>query len=140
MAIILEVRMAVLQCVDYPKSFDKDTPMSVQLKAERLKLFPQNKSAIYIDTPDDPFLKKALDFLNISFSQIYLVKGNKYSGTNYDLFAIVYYLRSRKICTLSFIQKYIFTERSIYNYKRHVPNFINKRKYIDLFNYLDSLS
>jgi len=113
--------------------------MSVQLKAERLKLFPQNKSVIYIDTPDDPLLKKALDFLNISFSQIYLVKGNKYTGTNYDLFAIVYYLRSRNICKLSFMQKYIFTQRNIYNYKRHVPNFINKRKYIDLYKYLDSL-
>lgn len=132
--------MAVLEYIDFPKSFDKGTPMSVQLKAERLKLFPKNKSVIYIDTPDDPFLRKALDFLNISFSQIYLVKGTKYTGTNYDLFAIVYYLRSRKICTLSFVQKYIFTERNVYNYKRHVPNFINKRRYIDLFTYLDSLS
>ena len=150
MVIILEVRMAVLQCVDFPKSFDRDTPMSVQLRAERLKLFPQtNKHKMLnlrnikkypdIDTPEFPLLKEACDYLNINFALLNSKKATKYTGANYDLFALVYYFRRRNIYTLVFMQTYIFTERNIYNYSRHINYFIGKKRYINLFNYLDSL-
>ena len=139
--------MAVLQCVDFPKSFDKDIPMSVQLKAERLKLFPKtNKDKMLnsrkyadLDTPDFPFMQEACDYLNINFAVLNSKKATKYTGPNYDLFALVYYFKSRNIYTLVFMQKYIFTERNIDNYSRQVKNFIDKKRYIDLFNYLDAI-
>ena len=139
--------MAVLQCVDFPKSFDRDTPMSVQLKAERLKLFPQtnkgkiglNKKYEDIDTPDFPLLQEACDFLDINFAVLNSKKATKYTGPNYDLFALVYYFRRRNIYTLVFMQSYIFTERNILNYSRQIKNFIDKKRYIDLFNYLDAI-
>ena len=150
MVIILEVRMAVLQCIDFPKSFDRDIPMSVQLRAERLKLFPQtNKHKMLnlrnikkypdIDTPEFPLLKEACDYLNINFALLNSKKATKYTGPNYDLFALIYYFRRRNIYTLVFMQTYIFTERNIYNYSRQIKNFIDKKRYIDLFTYLDSL-
>ncbi len=142
--------MAVLQCIDFPKSFDKDIPMSVQLKAERLKLFPKTNSDKLLNlrnlkkypdigTPDFPLLHEACDYLDINFALLNSKKANKYTGVNYDLFALVYYLRRRDVYTLVFMQKYIFTERNIYNYSRHIKNFLDKKRYIDLFNYLDSL-
>ena len=142
--------MAVLQCVEFPKSFDKDTPMSVQLRAERLKLFPQTtkdkmlnlrniKKYPDINTPEFPLLQEACDYLNINFALLNSKKATKYTGANYDLFALVYYFTRRNIYTLVFLQKYIFTERNIYNYSRHIKNFIDKKRYIDLFNYLDLL-
>jgi len=142
--------MAVLQYIDLPKSFDKNTPMSVQLRAERLKLFPQtNKDKLLnlrnlkkypnIDTPEFPLLQEACDFLNINFALLNSKKATKYTGPNYDLFALVYYFKSRNIYTLVFMQKFIFTERNIENYSRHIQHFIAQQKYIDLFNYLDSL-
>ena len=147
MAIILEVRMAVLKCVDFPKSFDKDTPMSVQLKAERLKLFPPKykekiglkKKYEDFDTPDFPLLAEACDFLDINFAVLNSKKATKYTGPNYDLFALVYYFKSRKVYTLVFMQKYIFTERNVENYSRHIQHFVAQQKYINLFTYLDSL-
>ena len=139
--------MAVLQCVDFPKSFDRDTPMSVQLKAERLKLFPPTykgkigikKKYEDIDTPDFPLLAEACDFLDINFAVLNSKKATKYTGPNYDLFALVYYFRRRNIYTLVFMQTYIFTERNILNYSRQIKNFIDKKRYIDLFNYLDAI-
>ena len=142
--------MAVLQYIDLPKSFDKNTPMSVQLRAERLKLFPQtNKDKMLnlrnlkkypdIDTPEFPLLQEACNYLNINFALLNSKKATKYTGPNYDLFALVYYLKSRKVYTLFFMQKYIFTERNIENYSRHIQHFIAQQKYINLFNYLDSL-
>ena len=150
MVIILEVPMAVLQCVDFPKSFDRDIPMSVQLKAERLKLFPQTKKDKMlnlrnikkypdIDTPEFPLLQEACDYLNINFAVLNSKKATKYTGPNYDLFALVYYFRRRNIYTLVFMQKYIFTERNVDNYSRHIQHFIAQQKYINLFTYLDSL-
>jgi hypothetical protein len=147
MVIILEVRMAVLQCIDFPKSFDRDIPMSVQLRAERLKLFPQKykekiglkKKYEDIDTPDFPLLAEACDFLDINFAVLNSKKATKYTGPNYDLFALVYYFRRRNIYTLVFMQKYIFTERNVENYSRHIQHFIAQEKYINLFTYLDSL-
>lgn len=147
MVIILEVRMAVLQCIDFPKSFDRDIPMSVQLRAERLKLFPQKykekiglkKKYEDIDTPDFPLLAEACDFLDINFAVLNSKKATKYTGPNYDLFALVYYFRRRNIYTLVFMQTYIFTERNILNYSRQIKNFIDKKRYIDLFNYLDAI-
>ena len=139
--------MAVLQCIDFPKSFDRDTPMSVQLRAERLKLFPQTykgkiglkKKYEDIDTPDFPLLAEACDFLDINFAVLNSKKATKYTGPNYDLFALVYYFRRRDIYTLVFMQTYIFTERNILNYSRQIKNFIDKKRYIDLFNYLDAI-
>ena len=139
--------MAVLQCIDFPKSFDRDTPMSVQLRAERLKLFPQTykgkiglkKKYEDIDTPDFPLLAEACDYLDINFSVLNSKKATKYTGPNYDLFALVYYFRRRNIYTLVFMQTYIFTERNILNYSRQIKNFIDKKRYIDLFNYLDAI-
>ena len=139
--------MAVLQCIDFPKSFDKDTPMSVQLKAERIKLFPPKykekiglkKKYDDIDTPDFPLLAEACDYLDINFSVLNSKKATKYTGPNYDLFALVYYFRRRNIYTLVFMQTYIFTERNILNYSRQIKNFIDKKRYIDLFNYLDAI-
>jgi len=142
--------MQVIQYLDFPKSFDKDIPMSVQLKAERLKLFPKtNKDKLLnlrnlkkypdIDTPDFPLLHEACDFLDINFALLNSKKATKYTGANYDLFALVYYLRRRDVYTLVFMQKYIFTERNIYNYSRHIKNFLDKKRYIDLFNYLDAI-
>ena len=147
MVIILEVPMAVLQCIDFPKSFDRDIPMSVQLKAERLKLFPPKykekiglkKKYEDIDTPDFPLLAEACDFLDINFAVLNSKKATKYTGPNYDLFALVYYFRRRNIYTLVFMQSYIFTERNILNYSRQIKNFIDKKRYIDLFNYLDAI-
>ena len=147
MATILEVPMAVLQCIDFPKSFDKDTPMSVQLKAERLKLFPRTykekigikKKYEDIDTPDFPLLAEACDYLDINFAVLNSKKATKYTGPNYDLFALVYYFRRRNIYSLVFMQTYIFTERNILNYSRQINNFIDKKRYIDLFNYLDAI-
>ena len=139
--------MAVLQCIDFPKSFDRDIPMSVQLRAERLKLFPQKykekiglkKKYEDIDTPDFPLLAEACDFLDINFAVLNSKKATKYTGPNYDLFALVYYFRRRNIYTLVFMQTYIFTERNILNYSRQINNFIDKKRYIDLFNYLDAI-
>ena len=139
--------MAVLQCIDFPKSFDRDTPMSVQLRAERLKLFPKTykdkigikKKYEDIDTPDFPLLQEACDFLDINFAVLNSKKATKYTGPNYDLFALVYYFRRRNIYTLVFMQTYIFTERNIDNYSRQIKNFIDKKRYIDLFNYLDAI-
>lgn len=147
MVIILEVPMAVLQCIDFPKSFDKDTPMSVQLRSERLKLFPPTykekiglkKKYEDIDTPDFPLLAEACDFLDINFAVLNSKKATKYTGPNYDLFALVYYFRRRNIYSLVFMQTYIFTERNILNYSRQIKNFIDKKRYIDLFNYLDAI-
>jgi hypothetical protein len=151
----------VIQYLGMPDSFDKDVPMSVQLKAERLKLFPQNKKqkaeiarrnysheqvtkilslnkVESIETTAFYFIHEACAFLGINFNDFNTKKANKYTGVNYDLFALVYFLRSREICKLNFMQKHIF-ERSVYNYKRHIPDYINKKRYIDLFNYLDTL-
>jgi hypothetical protein len=142
--------MQVIQYLGMPDSFDKDVPMSVQLKAERLKLFPKtNKDKLLnlrnlkkypdIDTPDFPLLHEACDYLDINFALLNSKKATKYTGANYDLFALVYYLRRRDVYTLVFMQKYIFTERNIYNYTRHIKNILDKKRYIDLFNYLDTL-
>jgi hypothetical protein len=142
--------MQKVNYVKLPTSFKKNIPMSVQLKAERLKLFPQTKKGKLlnlrnlkkypdIDTPDFPLLQQACDYLDINFALLNSKKATKYTGVNYDLFALVYYLRRRDVYTLVFMQKYIFTERNIYNYSRHIKNFINNKRYIDLFNYLDTL-
>jgi hypothetical protein len=159
----MEVRMQkVIQYLGMPDSFKKDIPMSVQLKAERLKLFPQNKKqkaeiarrnysheqvtkvlsfnkVESIETTAFYFINEACAFLDINFDDFNTKKANKYTGVNYDLYSLVYYLRSREVCKLSFMQQYIFIERNIYNYKRHIPDYINKKRYIDLFNYLDTL-
>jgi hypothetical protein len=150
MVAFLEVRMQTIQYLGMPDSFKKDIPMSVQLKAERLKLFPKtNKDKLLnlrnlkkypdIDTPDFPLLHEACEYLDINFALLNSKKATKYTGPNYDLFALVYYLRRRDVYTLVFMQKYIFTERNISNYSRHIPDYINKKRYIDLFNYLDTL-
>jgi hypothetical protein len=150
MVIILEVRMQVIKYLELPYSFDPKLPMSVQLKAERLKLFPQtNKDKMLnlrnikkypdIDTPEFPLLAEACDFLDINFAVLNSKKATKYTGPNYDLFALVYYFRRRNIYTLVFMQKYIFTERNVENYSRHIQHFIAQEKYINLFTYLDSL-
>lgn len=150
MVIIMEVSMAVIQCIDFPKSFDRETPMSVQLRAERLKLFPQTKKDKMlnlrnlkkypdIDTPEFSLLQQACNYLDINFALLNSKKATKYTGINYDLFALVYYFRRRNIYSIVFMQKYIFTARSVRNYSRHIQHFIAQQKYIDLFNYLDSL-
>ena len=154
--------MQVIQYLGMPDSFKKDIPMSVQLKAERLKLFPQNKKqkaeierrnysheqvtkilslnkVESIETTVFYFIHEACALLGINSNDLNTKKANKYTGVNYDLFALVYFLRSREICKLNFMQRYIFIERNIYNYKRHIPDYINKKRYIDLFNYLDTL-
>jgi hypothetical protein len=121
--------------------------MSVQLRAERLKLFPPTykekiglkKKYEDIDTPDFPLLAEACDYLDINFAVLNSKKATKYTGPNYDLFALVYYFRRRNIYSLVFMQTYIFTERNILNYSRQINNFIDKKRYIDLFNYLDAI-
>lgn len=142
--------MSAIQYIDFPKSFEKNIPLSAQLKAERLKLFPPiyNETVLSfkhikkiqdIDTPDFPLLQEACDYLDINFAVLNSKKANRNTGPNHDLFALTYYLRSRGVYTLVFMKEYIFTERNIYNYSRHVKHFINKKRYIDLFNYLDAI-
>lgn len=144
------MNMQTIKYLELPNSFNSKTPMSVQLRAERLKLFPITKKDKLlnlrnlkkypdVDTPEFPLLKEACDYLNINFALLNSKKATKYTGANYDLFALVYYLKSRDIYTLIFMQTYIFTQRNIYNYSRHVKNFIDKKRYIDLFNYLDAI-
>jgi hypothetical protein len=138
MVIILEVRMQTIQYLELPSSFEPNVPMSVQLKKERLKLFPIKKVVEPV-TCKHPIIAEACKKLNITFDELALIKASRHTGCNLNLFAIVYYFRSRNICKLSYLQKYIFTQRDIYNYKRHIPQFIDKKKYIDLFNYLDEM-
>lgn len=143
--------MQTIKYLELPTSFNSKKPMSVQLRNERIKLFPKTtKDKLKdlrnitkypdIDTPVFPLLKEACDYLDINFALLNLKKATKYTGVNYDLFALVYYFKTRGVYTLVFMQEYIFTERNIRNYSRHVNNLIDKQRYIDLFNYLDSLS
>jgi len=144
------MNIQTIKYLELPSSFNARMPMSVQLRAERLKLFPKKtkekikdlrnlKKYPDIDTPEFPLLKEACDYLNINFALLNSKKATKYTGVNYDLFALVYYYKTRGFYTLVFMQDYIFTERNIYNYSRHVNNFIDKQRYIDLFNYLDAM-
>jgi hypothetical protein len=130
--------MQTIQYLELPESFSPKVPMSVQLRNERLKLFPVKK-VIEPVTCKHPIIAAACKKLGVTFENLALVKATRHTGCNLNLFAIVYYFRSRNLCKLSYLQKYIFTHRDIYNYKRHIPQFIDKKKYIDLFNYLDTL-
>jgi hypothetical protein len=67
------------------------------------------------------------------------MKATRTTGRNYDLFAIVYYLRTRNICTLDHLINFVFIGRNIQNYKRHILKIEAQEKYINLFTYLDSL-
>lgn len=138
MVIVLEVRMQTIRYLELPESFTPNVPMSVQLRKERLKLFPEKKIVEPV-TCKHPLIAAACNKLNVTFEEIAMIKASRHTGCNLNLFAIVYYFRSRNLCKLSYLQKYIFKERDIYNYKRHIPQFINQKKYIDLFNYLDTL-
>lgn len=130
--------MQVLKYLELPSSFDPKLPMSVQLRNERLKLFPKKKCIDPV-TPDDPLILAACNFLEKTFIEIALLKGTRTIGRNLDLFAIVYYFRSRNICTLEYMRRYVFTQREIRNYRRHIPELMKEQKYNDLFNYLDSI-
>lgn len=139
MVIILEVRMQVIKYLELPSSFDPKLPMSVQLKAERLKLFANKKKEFIPVTVNDPLILEACNFLQKTLNDILSMKGTRTTGRNYDLFAIVYYFRTRNICTLEYLRRYVFTNRNILNYRKHLPKLQSQQKYIDLFNYLDSI-
>ena len=130
--------MQTIKYLELPDSFDPKLPMSVQLRNERLKLFP-NKKFIEAVTPNDPLILEACKFLQKTFNEIVSKKATRTTGRNYDLFAIVYYFRTRNICTLEYLRRYVFTNRNILNYRKHLPKLQSQQKYIDLFNYLDSI-
>jgi hypothetical protein len=134
----LEVRMQTIQYLELPESFDPKLPMSVQLRNERLKLFNNKKENIPVTT-DHPLILEACKFLQKTLFEIVSKKSTRTTGRNYDLFAIVYYFRTRNICTLEYLRRYVFTNRNILNYRKHLPKLQSQQKYIDLFNYLDSI-
>lgn len=129
--------MQIVKYFEMPKSFDLDMPMSKQLRIERDKLF----NNIYTNNyPDNDILKHACKFLKTNIIQLTLIKSTKYTGRNYDLFAIVYYLKTRKKYTIAYMSKYIFTNRNLKNYLRDSNIYLKDIKYINLFNYLDTIN
>ena len=130
--------MQTIKYLELPDSFDPKIPMSVQLRNERLKLFPKKKEFIPVTT-NHPLILEACNFLQKTLNEIVSMKGTRTTGRNYDLFAIVYYFRTRNICTLEYLRRYVFTNRNILNYRKHLPKLQSQQKYIDLFNYLDSI-
>lgn len=129
--------MQIAKYYELPKSFDLDMPMSKQLIIERDKLF----NNIFVNNdPDNTIIKHACEFLKTSIIKLTVIKSTKYTGRNYDLFAIVYYLKSRKVYTLAYMSKHIFTSRNLKNYQRDSNLYLQEPKYINLFNYLDSIN
>ena len=127
-----------IKYLELPTSFNPKKPMSVQLRDERLKLFHRNKEIVPVTTKN-ALLLEACNYLQKTFIEIISMKATRTTGRNYDLFAIVYYFRSRNICTLDQLINVVFIGRNIQNYKRHIPKIEAQQKYINLFTYLDSL-
>lgn len=132
------MNIQTIKYLELPTSFNPNKPMSVQLRDERLKLFHRKKEVSQVTTKH-PLILEACKYLEKTFIDIISMKATRTTGRNYDLFAIVYYLRSRDICTLDNLIKYVFIGRNIQNYKRHIPKIEAQQKYINLFTYLDSL-
>ena len=127
-----------IKYLELPTSFNPKKPMSVQLRDERLKLFHRKKEIVAVTTKH-PLILEACKYLQKTFIEIISMKATRTTGRNYDLFAIVYYLRTRNICTLDHLINFVFIGRNIQNYKRHIPKIEAQEKYINLFTYLDSL-
>ena len=132
------MNIQTIKYLELPTSFNPNKPMSVQLRDERLKLFHRKKEVSLVTTKNALILE-ACNYLEKSFIDIISMKATRSTGRNYDLFAIVYYLRSREICTLDQLINVVFSGRNIQNYKRHIPKIEAQQKYINLFTYLDSL-
>ena len=132
------MNIQTIKYLELPTSFNSKKPMSVQLRDERLKLFTRRKEVAPVTTKH-PLILEACKYLQKTFTDIISMKATRTTGRNYDLFAIVYYLRTRNICTLDHLIQYVFTGRNIQNYKRHISRIEAQAKYINLFNYLDSL-
>ena len=132
------MNIQTIKYLELPTSFNSKKPMSVQLRDERLKLFHKKKEIVTVTTKH-PLILEACKYLQKTFIDIISMKATRSTGRNYDLFAIVYYLRTRNICTLDHLIQYVFTGRNIQNYKRHISRIEAQAKYINLFNYLDSL-
>ena len=127
-----------IKYLELPTSFNPTKPMSVQLRDERLKLFHRKKEIVAVTTKH-PLILEACKYLQKTFIEIISMKATRSTGRNYDLFAIVYYLRTRNICTLDQLINVVFIGRNIQNYKRHISKIEAEQKYINLFTYLDSL-
>ena len=128
----------IIKYLELPTSFNPKKPMSVQLRDERLKLFHRKKEFTPVTTKH-PLILEACKYLQKTFIDIISMKATRSTGRNYDLFAIVYYLRTRNICTLDQLINVVFIGRNIQNYKRHISKIEVQQKYINLFTYLDSL-
>lgn len=133
------MNIQTIKYLELPTSFNPNKPMSVQLRDERLKLFTRRKKELAQVTTKHPLILEACKCLQKTFFDIISMKATRSTGRNYDLFAIVYYLRSRNICTLDQLINVVFIGRNIQNYKRHIPKIEAQQKYINLFTYLDSL-
>lgn len=132
------MNIQTIKYLELPTSFNPNKPMSVQLRDERLKLFHRKKEVSQV-TIKHPLILEACNYLQKTFTEIISMKATRSTGRNYDLFAIVYYLRTRDICTLDQLINVVFLGRNIQNYKRHIPKIEAQQKYINLFTYLDSL-
>ena len=127
-----------IKYLELPTSFNPKKPMSVQLRDERLKLFTRQKEVAPFTTKN-ALLLEACNYLQKTFTDIISMKATRTTVRNYDLFEIVYYLRTRNICTLDHLINFVFIGRNIQNYKRHISKIEAQEKYINLCTYLDSL-
>jgi hypothetical protein len=131
--------MQTITYVGLPDSFKADIPMSVQLREERRLLFENKYERVFVDVKDHKILLAACLYLNTSFEKLAYSAFTRKTGRNYDLYAIIQYLVTRKLYRLCYLQQNVFIERKIMNYKRQLLLLKDQQKYIDLFNYLDTL-
>jgi len=131
--------MQAITYVELPESFKPDIPMSVQLREERRLLFKNKHERVFVDVKDHKILLAACFYLGTSFEKLAYSSFTRKTGRNYDLYAIIQYLVTRKLYRLCYLQQNVFIERRIMNYKRLLSLLKDQQKYIDLYKYLDSL-
>lgn len=131
--------MQALTFLELPSSFKPDIPMSVQLREERRLLFENKYERVFVDVKDHKILLAACLYLGTSFEKLAYSSFTRKTGRNYDLYAIIQYMVTRKLYRVSYLQQNVFIERKIMNYKRQLSLLKDQQKYIDLYIYLDSL-